>query len=212
MTATPCSFSRWIRPSTCSTCRTEIAAVGSSIITSLALDSRVRAIATAWRWPPDICLTRSSRPRLRPAARRTAPAHAPPSPCDRARRTGRICASARGRGTRWPQPSDCRQARGPDRRPRCPTARASIGRWKCDRVAVEADLAMAGAEIAGDDLDQRRLAGAVVAHQADHLAREDLHIDAMQRADRAELLADARSVRGPVVWLSALAISGLPQT
>ena len=36
-----------------------MAAVGSSISTSLALDSRVRAIATAWRWPPDIFRTRS---------------------------------------------------------------------------------------------------------------------------------------------------------
>ena len=59
-----------------------------------------------------------------------------------------------------------------------------------DRVAVEADLAVAGAEIAGDDLHQRRLARAVVAHQADHLAGEDLHVDVMQRADRAEFLAD----------------------
>src|SRR6516165_2894472 len=59
ITATPCSFRPRIRLNTCSTWRTEIAAVGSSIITSLALESRVRAIATAWRWPPDICLTRS---------------------------------------------------------------------------------------------------------------------------------------------------------
>ena len=52
------------------------------------------------------------------AVRRTAPAHAPPSPCGRAGRAGRTCASARGRGRRWRQPSDCRRARGPDRRPR----------------------------------------------------------------------------------------------
>ena len=51
---------RWrIRFSTSATWRTEIAAVGSSISTILALDSMVRAIATACRWPPDICLTRS---------------------------------------------------------------------------------------------------------------------------------------------------------
>ena len=30
------------------------AAVGSSMITSLASDAVSRAIATAWRWPPDI--------------------------------------------------------------------------------------------------------------------------------------------------------------
>src|SRR5882757_7931253 len=45
--------------STSATWRTEMAAVGSSIRTSLALESRVRAMATAWRWPPDIFLTRS---------------------------------------------------------------------------------------------------------------------------------------------------------
>ena len=37
-------------------------------------------------------------------------------------------------------------------------------------LAVHAHRAVARAEIAGDHLDQRRLAGAVVAHQADHLA------------------------------------------
>jgi hypothetical protein len=59
-----------------------------------------------------------------------------------------------------------------------------------DRVAVEVDLAVAGAEIAGDDFHERRLARAVVAHQADHLAGEDLHVDVVERADRAEFLAD----------------------
>ena len=36
-------------------------------------------------------------------------------------------------------------------------------------------------EIAGDDLDQRRLSGAVVAHQANHFAGSDAEVDAMQR-------------------------------
>ena len=35
-----------------------MAAVGSSISTILGFDRRVRAIATAWRWPPDISRTR----------------------------------------------------------------------------------------------------------------------------------------------------------
>lgn len=65
------------------------------------------------------------------------------------------------------------------------------GPVEMDRTATEADFAMAGAEIAGDDLDQRRLAGAVVAHQANHFARLHMHIDVMQRADGAELLANA---------------------
>ena len=39
------------------------------------------------------------------------------------------------------------------------------GRADLDRVAVEADLALVAAQGAGHDLDQRRLAGAVLAHQ-----------------------------------------------
>ena len=36
-----------------------MAAVGSSISTIFGSESRVRAIATAWRWPPDMRRTRS---------------------------------------------------------------------------------------------------------------------------------------------------------
>ena len=69
------------------------------------------------------------------------------------------------------------------------------GPMEMHRVAVETHVAMARREIAGDDLHQRRLAGAVVAHQADHLAGRDLQVDAMQRADRAEFLADPRQLQ-----------------
>ena len=55
----PLSRSRRMRPSTSATWRTEMAAVGSSISTTLARDRRVRAMATACRCPPDICRTRS---------------------------------------------------------------------------------------------------------------------------------------------------------
>ena len=44
---------------TSATWRTLMAAVGSSMSTIFGSDSRVRAMATAWRWPPDICCTRS---------------------------------------------------------------------------------------------------------------------------------------------------------
>ena len=66
-----------------------------------------------------------------------------------------------------------------------------MGRLKWTALPTKRISPWLGRKIAGDDLDQRRLAGAVVAHQADHLARQDLHVDVMQRADRAELLADA---------------------
>ena len=88
-TAMPWSRRRRIRFSTSATWRTLIAAVGSSISTILASDSRVRAIATAWRWPPDIC--RPGRAAGSPtSARRTARRRARyMAPCSRGSRTAR---------------------------------------------------------------------------------------------------------------------------
>ncbi len=60
MTERPCSFIRRISASTSATWRTLMAAVGSSINTILDLASRVRAMATACRWPPDMRITRSA--------------------------------------------------------------------------------------------------------------------------------------------------------
>ena len=46
-------------------------------------------------------------------------------------------------------------------------------------------------EAAGDDLDQRRLARAVVAEERHHLAAVDAEAHAAKRFDRAEMLGDA---------------------
>jgi hypothetical protein len=43
----------------------------------------------------------------------------------------------------------------------------------------------------GNGLDQGRLAGAVVADQADDLAAVDLEVDVLERLDRAEALREA---------------------
>ena len=43
-----------------------------------------------------------------------------------------------------------------------------------DRLAVEQDLARVGLVDAGEDAHQRRFAGAVLAHEADHLVGPDL--------------------------------------
>ena len=48
-----------------------------------------------------------------------------------------------------------------------------------------------GCEHAGHDLDQRRLAGAVVADQADDLVAADGEVDVAQRLDGAEILLHA---------------------
>ena len=47
---------------------------------------------------------------------------------------------------------------------------ASRGRAEVRRLAVDEELALVGLVHAGEDLDQRRLAGAVVAEHAGHLA------------------------------------------
>ena len=54
-----------------------------------------------------------------------------------------------------------------------------------DRLAADEDLAAGRLDHAGEDLDQRRLAGAVVADQADDLAAVDMKIDAAERIDAA---------------------------
>ena len=74
--------------------------------------------------------------------------------------------------------------------------------------AVEDDAPGARRHAAGDDLDQRRLAGAVVAEERDDLAAIDVEADAAQRLDRAEMLGDAvepEQRRGNTVRLLAYA-------
>jgi hypothetical protein len=58
------------------------------------------------------------------------------------------------------------------------------------RLAGEEDLALVGRVGAGDDLDQRGLAGAVVADEGDDLAGGDLEVDLRQGLHGAEPLAD----------------------
>ena len=52
-----------------------------------------------------------------------------------------------------------------------PSAAASFGPWMCDGLALEEDLARVDGVDAGDALDERRLAGAVVADERHDLAR-----------------------------------------
>ena len=58
------------------------------------------------------------------------------------------------------------------------------------RLAAHDDLAAGRRDHAGEDLDQRRLAGAVVADQADDLADVDVQADAAERVDVAVGLRD----------------------
>ena len=72
-----------------------------------------------------------------------------------------------------------------------PSSAPLAGIERQDVLAVEFDRAGIGAVDAGDGLHQRRLAGAIVADEADHFARLDREVDAMQHVDRAKTLADA---------------------
>ena len=63
-------------------------------------------------------------------------------------------------------------------------------RGEDDRLAVDEHGALVGPLEAGEDLDQRRLAGAVVAEQADHLAGTDADRHVGERHHRAEELRD----------------------
>ncbi len=94
----------------------------------------------------------------------------------------------RGRGTCSGRRRGCRTARGPGRRPRSRAWPRPSGPWMRHRLAVEEDLAVVVAVDPGDALDQRRLAGAVVADERHHLAGSHLEVDVGERLDGAEAL------------------------
>ena len=62
-------------------------------------------------------------------------------------------------------------------------------------LAVDVDLARVGAVDARDALDERRLACAVVADEPEHLAGEELQVDAAQRLHGAVRLLEAAQPR-----------------
>ena len=71
---------------------------------------------------------------------------------------------------------------------------------KLDRVAVEEHAARVGTVHAGDDLDEGRFAGAVLAHQGVDLARLQVERDVIERSNARERLADAfdRQIHQPL--------------
>ena len=66
-----------------------------------------------------------------------------------------------------------------------PARLAAIGSGKRDLAAVIADRALVGLDDAGDDLDQRRLAGAVLAEHGVDRALAAGEIDVLQRPHAA---------------------------
>ena len=102
--------------------------------------------------------------------------------------------SVRGPDRHLPRRRDSRRAQGPDRRSRCPRARASAGEAKSTRAPSNSIVPASGRQHAADDLDQSRLARAVVADKPGDLAVGKVHARRLQSDDRAETLVD-RSAR-----------------
>src|SRR5207342_569031 len=73
-----------------------------------------------------------------------------------------------------------------------PLSADPVRREPADRVAGEPDLTGVRAEGAGDQVEQRRLAGAVRPHDADQLAFVQREADVADGAHPAEALADVR--------------------
>ena len=86
------------------------------------------------------------------------------------------------------------------------------------RLAVQEHAARVLLLKAGDDLDQRRLARAVVAEQAEHLALAQVQVDVAQRRHGTEALGDVfdaqhvvgRRVTGASGWAGAIALGCAP--
>src|SRR6516164_6654306 len=71
-----------------------------------------------------------------------------------------------------------------------PGAAAPLGRHASDFLPSEDDAAGIGPQVAGDQVEERRLAGAVGADDAQHLALVERHANAVHRLHRAKALGD----------------------
>ena len=196
ITGMPESRTLRISSSTCADSLTPSAAVGSSRMITFEPNAAARATATPWRWPPEsdstcwvmswivmipssvICFLASARILARSSLRKTRAEDA------RAR-------AARGRGTgcrRCPAPG---RPRASGRRSRSRSARASIGvfiwiGWPSSRISPSS-----GTTAPDEALDQRGLAGAVVADHGQDLARHQVEVRAGQRGHVAVALDQA---------------------
>ena len=73
-----------------------------------------------------------------------------------------------------------------------PMTRAWCGAEFRERFAAVANRAGIGREDAGDDVDQRRLAGAVLAEEGVHLAGVQIEVDMIEREHAGKPLRDPR--------------------
>jgi len=62
-------------------------------------------------------------------------------------------------------------------------AHGDLGRSYRDPLSTDANIALVGLQDTREYFDQRRLSGAIVAHEPDHFARLDIEINAVQGMD-----------------------------
>ena len=188
-TASPCSASRRTRSSTCRVWATPSAAVGSSRMTMREFHITARPIATDWRWPPDRLATCCRIERMRRHGE--ALQHLPrprfhlgllEAEEDVVRLTTEVhvlddveVVAEREVLVDDLDAEPGRVLRAVDR----------------DLLPVRVHLALVHRVDPGDALDERRLAGAVVADERHDLAGPHLEVDVVEREDRAEALRDA---------------------
>ena len=200
ITATPLAFTWRMVSITIAASRTPSAAVGSSMISTRGLKTSARPIATVWRWPPDSALMstcvdgmrepRSASSRAASSCMRLQVEHAEAARLAAEEEVARDIEIVAERQVLVDH-LDAGGARIPRRR----EGRAP---------AVDQDLAAVGLLRAGEDLHQRRFAGAVVAEDAEHFAGMDGEVDGTEGGDGAVGLRDPANLdpRGPPVWLS----------
>ena len=173
-------------------------------MTSREFHITARATATDWRWPPESVATGWRIERIVVTARLFI--------------VSAVCASISGSLSRWKQVVGLaaevhvlddvevvaeREILVDDLDPELGGVLRAVDR---DRLAVEEDLAAVGVVDAGDALDQRRLAGAVVADERHHLAGAHLEVDVGERLDRAEVLRHSAKLEERLPWTVVVAV------
>ena len=197
MTPTPWAFSRSTRASTSSVWRTPSAAAGSSSSTTCEPHSTARVMATCWRWPPESDET------FVDSGGRDTPKRSKPS-CT-SRRMPRLFIRCRalaaepGPELLAAQVDVLPDVQGGHQRQRLEDG-LDAGGPGLGRVrelapdAVHQELALVGPDVPREDVDERRLARAVVAHEADDLARVQPQADVAQGRHRAVALGRVRDL------------------
>ncbi len=182
-------------------------AVGSSMKTSVASPTSARAIATICRWAMGRAAQR--RVEIEPNAE-------PLEDAAGCRPSWRRSSTRRGRAPRLLSKAmfSATDISGNSARSCQITWMPSCARHRraqaFDRAALEEHgRALLGLMDAADDLDQRALAAAVLAGQAQHFAPPDVEADVVERFDAAELLGDVFEMQERCVGRGVLSGRGL---